>query len=82
MFFLLIFSFLLLSEFTFKKLNDCTNSTNSSLNITFANQTVIICEKMIIKQPIWIEYLLIVWVFSLMCHEISQVNQFEQFLKF
>ena len=67
--FLLIFSYYMLSKTKFELKESCRNATNHSNNRTFPK-----CTQIVADWPIWIDNLLIVWIFSFMCHEIREVN--------
>jgi len=67
--FLLIFSYYMLAELKIYWRYDCLNL---KINATF-NQTREECVHQVIKEPIWIDYLLVIWVFSLFSQEINQL---------
>lgn len=54
--------------------HDVSNSTNSPLNQTKLNFRTIIVQNKVIKNPSWIEYLLIYWIIAFIAEETRQVN--------
>ncbi len=68
--FLLLFSYYMLCKFKFEW--HCDSIAISQSNFTM-NRTKDICINRVVEKPIWIDYLLVAWVFSLMCHELNQV---------
>lgn len=78
--FLITFSYFMLSEFEFAIKNNNFNNNTMENNKT-NNQTHVVSEKLI-KNPSWVEFLLIYWVFALLFHEIDQVKllKYSQFI--
>lgn len=63
----------MLSDFSFTVIKICKSNNKSELDST--NNTTRNCVQEKIKNPSWVEYLIIIWVLSLFFHEINQVNK-------
>ncbi len=77
--FLVFFSYMLLCDFKYAEYVDVTippsnSSLNSTDNTTDLSENIGTRVKMLkVVQPSWLQYLLVFWVFTILCEELRQV---------